>query len=89
MALFIVTYDLKKVGQNYECISKKLEALGDFWHFQQSVWLVGWDGDAFGLANELETCLDSNDTLFVTRVTSDSAWSGLGDDGDAWIAAMM
>ena len=86
MSLYLVAYDLMKQGQNYTCITKKLEAFESYWHFQQSVWLVQWSGNAYDLANELETCLDSNDKLFVTRVTSDSAWSGYPDEGTNWIA---
>jgi len=85
MSLFLVAYDLKKVGQNYECMSRKLEALATYWHFQGSVWLVEWGGSPYTLANELEGCLDTNDELFVTRVSSDAAWSGYDDDGTAWL----
>lgn len=89
MALHIVAYDLNQQGQNYDCIIKKLEGFGTFWHFQKSVWLVEWAGSSYDLANDLEGCLDSNDTLFVSRVTSDSAWSGYDADGTAWIASHL
>ena len=89
MNLYLVSYDLKQQGQNYTCITKKLEDLGTHWHFQQSVWLVQWGGNAYDLATELEACLDSNDVLFVTRVTSDSAWSGYPDEGTQWIASLI
>jgi hypothetical protein len=85
MSLYLVSYDLKQVGQNYDCIIAKLEALPNYWHFQQSVWLVQWHGSAFDLATSLQSCLDANDLLFVTKVTSDSAWSGYPQEGSDWI----
>jgi len=84
MSLYLVAHDLKKGRQSYECISMKLEALGPYWHIQQSVWLVTWSGSAYDLANDLAFCLDNNDDLFVTQVTSDSAWSH-DDEDTAWL----
>lgn len=89
MALYLVAYDLVRQGQNYTCIINKLEALGTYFHIQQSVWLVGWDGDAYALATHLEGCLDGNDKLFVTRATPDSAWTGYDDDGTQWIQSQL
>ena len=89
MALYFVSYDLHKAGQNYTCISEKLEEMGTHWHFQQSVWLVKWGGNPYDLANHLETCLDSNDKLFVCRVSHDAAWSGYPDDATTWISSNM
>lgn len=89
MAAYLIIYDLNKVGQNYECISKKLDALEATWRFQKSAWLVEWNGDAFSLAEALEACTDSNDLLFVTRATPDSAWSGYDAKGTDWIRSLL
>jgi len=87
--LYIVTYDLNQLGQNYECIIKKLKAIEPHWHFQKSVWLVAWDGNAYSLAEHLNGCLDSNDTLLVSLVTEDSAWCGLSKEGSDWISSFI
>ncbi len=89
MALYLVTYDLHKQGQNYPCISQKLESLSAYWHFQGSVWLVAWDGSSYALAEHLRQCLDTNDNVFVTRVSEDSAWSGFSQEGSDWIQNLI
>jgi len=85
MAAYLVTYDLNQQGQNYPCIIKKLEAYPTHWHMQKSVWIVQTDASAFAIASDLESCLDSNDNLLVTRLTEDSAWSGFPEQGSNWL----
>lgn len=68
MSVFIVTYDLKKIGQNYTCITGKLEALKAF-HAQGSVWFVNSNGTVAAIRNHLQPCLDANDILFVGLIT--------------------
>jgi hypothetical protein len=75
MTAFTVCYDLKKIGQNYTCITEKLKKLPHC-HAQGSVWLVDYSGTASDLRNHLGTCLDANDTLFVDYVSK--SWAGQG-----------
>jgi len=72
MADFVVAYDLKQKGQNYECITGKLKKLSSF-HAQGSVWFVKYDGTAAELRDHLKDCCDSNDVLFVGHLAT---WSG-------------
>jgi len=83
MAAFIVTYDLNQHGQKYDCIIKKLEALGA-WHMQQSVWIVTGNHTSENIRNSLRECLDGNDSLFVGRI-ADAAWNGLTPEAAAWL----
>jgi hypothetical protein len=89
MAAYLVTYDLNQVGQNYDCIIKKLEAYPTHWHMQKSVWIIQTDATAYQVAEHLESCLDSNDNLFVTQVTANSAWSGFSDQASNWVRQVI
>ncbi|MBA4801509.1 MAG: CRISPR-associated protein Cas2 [Euryhalocaulis sp.] len=73
MADYIVAYDLNKVGQNYKCITGKLENLPHC-HAQGSVWFVNYSGSAADLRDDLKDCLDNNDSLFVGKVGSWASW---------------
>jgi hypothetical protein len=75
MTVFIVAYDLNQVGQNYTCITRKLEAL-PYCHAQGSVWFVDWHGTASSLRDHLASCCDANDKLFVDPVSN--TWAGRG-----------
>lgn len=87
MAAYIVSYDLNKQGQNYDCIVKKLRAYGTHWHMQKSVWIIVSDHDASAIYANLQPCLDGNDRLFVARITDDAAWSAqYGGKVQAWLS---
>lgn len=72
MGNFVVAYDLKKQGQNYECIIEKLKKLKSF-HAQGSVWFVKYPGTAAQLRDHLSPCCDTNDVLFVGKLET---WAG-------------
>lgn len=84
MSAYIVSYDLIKQGQNYECIIKKLEAYSNHWHMQQSVWIVVSDQTATQIRDSLKKCLDSNDKLFVGKLSA-AAWEGYSDKAGKWL----
>ncbi|WNN77568.1 hypothetical protein RKS58_06915 [Lysinibacillus capsici] len=69
MAVYSVTYDLNKAGQNYPNLIKKLET---FPHckYQQSAWLVKSNLSAQGLYEQLKPYLDTNDFILVIPVTN-------------------
>lgn len=85
MAAFIIAYDLHKVGQNYTCITQKLEAYPTHWHMQGSVWIIETNQSAVQIRDNLSRCLDSNDKLMVARLAGEAAWTGYSDDVNRWI----
>ncbi|MBK8197772.1 MAG: hypothetical protein IPK75_05325 [Acidobacteria bacterium] len=84
-----MTYDLKQAGQNYACISKKLEAYQAHWHMQGSVWIIQTSKSAAQIRDELKACLDQNDTLFVARLEGESAWHGFSDKAGVWLKSKL
>ena len=87
MTVYVVTYDLNKQGQNYECITERLKSL-PYFHAQKSVWFVEYGGSADALVAFLMNCLDENDRLFVSEITDN--WSGFNmPKGEAWLNARV
>ena len=89
MATFIVTYDLMTQGQNYTCLTKKLEAYPTHWHAQGSVWLIETNQTAVQIRNNLQPCLDSNDKLIVAKLQGEAAWFGLSDHNSNWLKGRL
>ena len=85
MSTLLVTYDLHKQGQNYECLIKKLKAYPGWCHLQQSVWLITTNNTCVQVRDNLNSCLDSNDKLFVAKLQGEAAWSGYSDQISKWI----
>ncbi len=74
MSLFVITYDLKQQGQNYECMTEKLRKLGAF-HSQQLVWLLKSTSTAAALRDHLKECCDANDELLVAKIDGWASWN--------------
>lgn len=85
MPAYIVTYDLHTPGQKYTCLKEKLEAYGYYCHLQQSVWIVVSSNDSASIRDNLATCLDSNDSLFVAKLSGEAAWRGFSEDVTKWL----
>lgn len=85
MSTYIVTYDLNAGGQNYECIHNKLRAYGTYLHLQESVWIIKTDSKSRQIWNNLSSCLDDNDELFICDLGRDATWSGKSEKVTNWL----
>lgn len=89
MSAYIVTYDLHKQGQNYDCIIAKLKAYPTHWHMQRSVWIISTNQSAAQVRDSLQSCLDSNDKLFVGKLSGEAAWYGYPDNVSTWLKGTL
>lgn len=89
MSVYIVTYDLIKQGQNYACITQKLKSYPTHWHAQGSVWIIETNQTAVQVRDHLSPCLDSNDKLFVAKLTGEAAWTGYAQNISDWLKGVL
>lgn len=68
MAVYSVTYDLMKSGQNYDGLAKELEKSLAYIKYQKSAWLIKSHEDVKTLNDRLLKHIDSNDYLLVIEV---------------------
>lgn len=71
--LYLISYDLNKPEKDYPTLIDALErdgAVKILW----SEWLVNRSEDATGVGGRYAAYMDSNDSLFVTEVTKNTAW---------------
>ena len=82
MAIVLVTYDLKKPGQNYSAV---FDYLKKFTHCKgmESVWLLDTITSCETIRESLRSVADSNDIIFVVRLQRD--WSSLNYSCAAWL----
>ena len=76
MALFFVTYDLDKPGQNYQNLWDELESLGAK-RLQDSVWGLQSSKSPVGLRDLLKGHIDSNDRLLVIENGGWASWNSM------------
>lgn len=77
---FLVTYDLKKPGQNYSDLYDAIKNLGEWQHPLESTWAIktGTSVSADTLYERLRPYIDDNDFLFIVEIT--------GQDRQGWLA---
>lgn len=87
MASFIITYDLSKPGTDYEGLYTAIKEISGYWSSRlKSVWVVArTDLSASDIRDALTPHIDSNDKIFVARLSGEAAWRGIPEDGSKWL----
>lgn len=71
----LITYDLNRPGKNYEDLYKAIKAIGTWWHYLDSTWLVETSLTPQQVWERLAPVVDKTDRVLVVKVTSsNSGW---------------
>lgn len=89
MTVYVISYDLKRPGQNYNELYEAIKGIGSWWHCLDSTWLVISQSRAIDIANLLWPHMDGNDKLLVTPVAAGSAWAGFSGDCVNWLKSNL
>lgn len=89
MNAILICYDLNAPGQDYDKIRLAIEGLGAWCRFQRSSWVVKTHLNPIQVRDLLRQKTDRNDALFVTHLSSQSAWSGLIKEVVDWLEANL
>lgn len=79
MAVFLVSYDLRKPTRDYQPLYDRLKAWKAIRPLE-SVWIINWDTSAAKIRDDLKAHIDANDGLLVTKLAAEAAWSTLDRD---------
>jgi hypothetical protein len=74
MACYIISYDLRQPGRNYDQLFAALRAYGTWARINESVWAVVTTQTAVEVRDNLLNRIDANDRLFVIRSGAEAAW---------------
>lgn len=73
MPTYLVVYDLRKQGKDYETLFTAMKALGSCWHCLDSAWLITSKFSPFQIRDYLTKYMDGNDLLIVAKITGNAA----------------
>jgi hypothetical protein len=76
MAVFEVSYDLRKPGRNYQGLYDRLSDWKAF-RVLQSVWIINSGATADSIRDDLLKQMDAGDGLLVAELTGTTAWHNL------------
>ena len=82
MSVYLVTYDLRMPGRNYNDLYAALDKYANC-HDLESVWFIDTENSSSAIRDHLEKFIDSNDGLFVGKLTQQ--WSGYGIRCANWL----
>lgn len=94
MAVYLVTWDLNKQKQNYNQARQNLIAhLARYEHIKDpgldSVWFISSSATATAISNDIQTKLDANDRLIVTKLVAAQHYGWLAKNVWDWINARL
>lgn len=74
MTCYIVSYDLRAQGRNYEQLYAALKNYPKWAMINESVWAIVTEKSAVDIRDNLTQYIDSNDRLFVIKSGVEAAW---------------
>lgn len=84
MKLYQITYDLRK-QRDYQSLYEEIKAYGTWCHALESTWVIATSQSAAQVRDNLQTVMDADDRLLVTRLQGDAAWYGLAVEEAKWL----
>lgn len=82
MDCFFISYDLCKPKQDYEKLIDKIKSFSKIVRVNKSCYLVQTTKQSVDIRDMLRPYIDSNDRLFVAKLTGQAAWSNCIDNND-------
>ncbi len=87
--IYAITYDLRRVGQNYDSLYQSIRNLGQTLHPLQNLWLVSTNLSADGIRDSLMTVIDQNDQVFVAQLSAGSYSAFMDVTAHEWLEARL
>ncbi len=87
MKVILITYDLKKPGQNYTELYNEIKGCGEWKHPLESVWVIKIEDDIKieTICDKLLKKMDNNDNLFVVDITNNHCNGWLSKNFWTWL----
>ncbi|MDP9704667.1 UNVERIFIED_ORG: hypothetical protein J2W64_001853 [Rahnella aquatilis] len=74
MPTYIISYDLRKPGRNYDELYKAIKNYPNWAKVNESVWAVVSAGSAVQVRDFIMKYVDANDSVFVIKSGLEAAW---------------
>ncbi|MBR6588120.1 MAG: hypothetical protein IKK82_11960 [Kiritimatiellae bacterium] len=85
MYLYLVSYDLKAPGRNYEGVFGVLKSALSWWHYLESTWIIRTSLTIDEWNDKLLAQIDRNDSLLIIDVTGKTRNGWLNKKAWEWI----
>lgn len=79
MALYQVSYDLRKVRDNH-VLYERIRSYGSYARVLEASWIIRTNRSPGEISDDLAEVMDQDDGLLVVKLTGELGWKGLKDD---------
>ena len=69
--VYLISYDLKKPGQDYTAVHEAIKSLGDWAKPLESLWFVDTNFTYEDVYDRVHAAMDTNDNLLVMKASID------------------
>ncbi|HCU24468.1 MAG TPA: hypothetical protein DF383_05570 [Deltaproteobacteria bacterium] len=76
MAVYLVSYDLKKPGQNYFPLYEVLKSGASWWHYLDSTWMIDSHESIEVWEQRIKSQLDQNDSFLIVKLLAGQSYVG-------------
>lgn len=74
MKCYIITYDLRKPGRNYQTLYEAIKSFGTWGKINESTWAIVSSLTSYQIYEFLSKHIDSNDRIFIIKSGGDATW---------------
>jgi len=74
MPAYIVAYDLRQPGRNYDPLYAAIKGYGTWGKVTESLWVIDSASSAVSIRDHLTGFIDKNDRIFVVKSGLEAAW---------------
>lgn len=85
MNSYLISYDLMNPGKDYSDLYERIKSYQAWAHVLESVWVVKSSSSAVQIRDNLMQVMDSNDKLFVAKLSGEAAWYNLSESISKWL----
>jgi hypothetical protein len=85
--IFLVSYDLKKPGQDYTGVYEAIKSASGWWHYLESTWIIQTNRPLEFWADKIKSHMDANDRLIIVDITNSEYNGWLPAKAWEWIKA--
>jgi hypothetical protein len=85
MSALLITYDLNSPGQKYDALHEEIKALGAWWLYMESTWIVVTARTPQEAFAQLNKHVDGTDRALVVDITGQKYSGWLTDAAWEWL----
>lgn len=84
MKCYIITYDLRKPGRNYQPLYDAIKSFGTWGKINESTWAIVSGLSSSQIYEFLSNFIDINDSIFIIKSGGDATWLNVNANNE-WL----